>query len=282
MCSIPCEVHMWKLALMNSEEYCIVISQSKCLYCDGNGLFLQNTLFSMPISVWKSPKVVKLKEWYPLPGAVALLCWSYILREFPGSKFINTLIIMKVLFMGTALPEFCAGFHPYVLQLKSAGWLCNLVWNLIESTSHFVHQIFWANCLWMWRKGKWTDYVFSTEDDQHREQTCLTRLSKEFMYWETMICLCMYVYFPSRSRVKFRMNWWAVEILLASCPNYKSIAAAYICTWLNHCAQTIDCLNIGTNRPRHSFLPMSQSWLIVSQSWSCFLLLLKLTEVLGL
>lgn len=41
---------VWKLALMNSEEYCIVVSQSKCLYCNGNGLFLQNAFLSVPIS----------------------------------------------------------------------------------------------------------------------------------------------------------------------------------------------------------------------------------------
>lgn len=63
---------MWKLALMNSEEYCIVVSQSKCLYCDGNGLFLQNTFFQCASVYVKNFKVVELKEWYPLPGAVGL------------------------------------------------------------------------------------------------------------------------------------------------------------------------------------------------------------------
>lgn len=49
----------------------------------------------------------------------------------------------------TVLPEFSAGFHPYVLQLKSVGSMYNLVQNLIKSTSHLVHQIFSVICLWM-------------------------------------------------------------------------------------------------------------------------------------
>lgn len=62
---------MWKLALMNSEEYCIVVSQSKCLYCDGNGLFLQNTYFQCANFCLKNSKVVELKEWYPLSGVAS-------------------------------------------------------------------------------------------------------------------------------------------------------------------------------------------------------------------
>lgn len=58
---------------MNSEEYCIVVSQSKCLYCNGNGLFLQNAFFlSVPISFLKNSRMVELKEWYPLSGAAGL------------------------------------------------------------------------------------------------------------------------------------------------------------------------------------------------------------------
>lgn len=62
---------MWKLALMNSEEYCIVVSQSKCLYCDVNGLYLQNASVCQFVCL-KNSEVVQLKLWYPLTGRVRL------------------------------------------------------------------------------------------------------------------------------------------------------------------------------------------------------------------
>ena len=91
--------HVETCTVMNLEEYCLVISQFKCLYCDGNGLFLQNTnlcanLFEI---IWRQFSLVSESSFSMFWDGV-LTFWGiferYSLRKL--SKFRMDLLVLRL------------------------------------------------------------------------------------------------------------------------------------------------------------------------------------------